>query len=394
MAEDPIALLEATLAWARHRDYAGYDYADGMSSRIRELLPFEHPYLNLAFQESAKRAPVNVRPLLRIPRRRSFKGSGLFVSANLAAHALTGDPRYHVEAVRLGRWLLAHRRDSPFGWGHNHHLQTRSGTVSRNTPSIVTVTYVTRALIELEATGMEVPFDVPTEIEGFVRGPLGFEQISEGGRIDYRAQSSAPYTVLNANALAGALLAEVSMAYETPALRDPAEALLRYVAARQHASGGWMYADPPAASHLSMDNHHNGFILESYLRYRRATGDDTFDDTIRRAAAFHRDVLYEPDGAPNWDETRAYPRDIHAAAQGIITFTHLDDHAFARQVLAWTLQSLYAGDGRFRYRQGRLLTRRFTLMRWCQAWMALAVATLAAAEDNRPIPNVPPRRVA
>ena len=67
-----------------------------------------------------------------------------------------------------------------------------------------------------------------------------------------------------------------------------------------------------------------------------------------------------------------YPRDIHAAAQGILVFTYAGEIERARRIVGWTLTNLHVGDGSFYYRKYRYHTRRVVLMRWCQAWMAYA----------------------
>jgi hypothetical protein len=131
-----------------------------------------------------------------------------------------------------------------------------------------------------------------------------------------------------------------------------------------------------------MDNHHNGFIVESLLRHRAVTGSDRYADALDRGLAFYRGTLFKDSGAPNWDERTQFPRDIHGAAQGIITFSEAGDTGFARRILQWTRDELYAGEGRFYYQKRRFYTKRFTLMRWCQAWMAVAVATLLRAEER------------
>jgi hypothetical protein len=56
-------------------------------------------------------------------------------------------------------------------------------------------------------------------------------------------------------------------------------------------------------------------------------------------------------------------------------FSRAGDTAFARRIADWTRSHLYAGDGRFYFRRHRWYTRRTTLMRWCQAWPCLALAT-------------------
>jgi hypothetical protein len=147
-----------------------------------------------------------------------------------------------------------------------------------------------------------------------------------------------------------------------------------------------------------MDSHHNGFIIEAYLRYHEATGHQRYAETVETALDFYRHRLFEADGAPNFDESSRYPRDIHAATQGIIVFALAGEAAFARRIIDWTLATLYAGQGQFYYQKRRLYTKEFTLMRWCQAWMAYALAEYLTAtagdspaadsalgvEENRP----------
>ncbi|MBI4230543.1 MAG: hypothetical protein HY608_06880, partial [Planctomycetes bacterium] len=152
--------------------------------------------------------------------------------------------------------------------------------------------------------------------------------------------------------------------------------------------GAWFYADPPSASPIRHDNYHTGFILDALLRYARATGDGEPMAAWRRGLAFYEERLFDPNGAPRWQSHQAYPRDVHGSAQGILTFSraasiearHL---ATAQRLARWAVDHLFLPEeGRFLYQRGRFLDRRFTLMRWCQAWMARALAALAEASRN------------
>lgn len=381
--------LEASLSYARERDFAGYDYSDGTSSPLRHIVPGDNRWVNLVLQEGAKRAPINIRPLLGIPKRRNFKGSALFASASIDAFELMGREQYLEDATELVQWLAEKRRAYPYGWGHNHDLQLLDRSIPRNTPDIIATTYGVRAIMDLARhvrtdeyalIGEAVPHFIETEL---------LVETEDGYRLRYEPTAPQEAYVLNANAVGGALLVELAETFDRPDLRSVGESLLDYVAEHQHPIGGWEYMDPPAASHLSMDNHHTGFILESFMRYASQTDSNRYEGTLERGLDFYREVLFDANGAPRWDEHNRYPRDIHGAAQGIITFAMAGELRFAARIVGWTLETMYDA-GRFYYRKGRFYTRRFTLMRWCQAWMAYALARFAKALDGvaKPSPNV------
>lgn len=372
----PRIYLENILRYSRDQNYKGYDYSDGLSSKLLQVLPVENKWVNIAFQESAKRAPVNIRPILLIPKRRSFMGSGLFVMANLTAYDLTEQKFYLDQAEMLINWLLETRRTKPFGWGHNHAIQTLHTTVRRNTPSIVSGTFVSLAILNFSKYRNTEAYElIRKHVPKFIYETLDYTEFPSGARIKYKpTQKDGVYTI-NANALGARLLMELYHEFGEKIYREQAEAILDYVASQQTTIGGWKYTDPPSASHLSMDNHHNGFIIESFLRHKQITGSGRYSEELEESLSFYKEMLFTDEGAPNWDEENQYPRDIHASAQGIITFSQAGDTEFARKILNWALDNLYAGDGRFYYRKQKFYTKRFTLMRWCQSWMAFAIST-------------------
>lgn len=383
-----VDLLEATLGFARERSYTGPDYADGMSSAVLDSIPINNKWINLFVQETVKRFPVDIRPVLAVEHRQSYKGTALFAMANRRAATLTGDDRYAREHRRLLQWLVDNRSTGYAGFcgGHQHAIQDLDRRIEPGTPDVVSTSYATRALLDAGDRGGEL-VELAVSASDFLVDDLECTTVEQGARLRYRPTDDDRSYVLNANALAARTFVDLYEATGNPDFRRRAHALLRYVASEQTDRGGWMYTDPPDASHLTMDNHHNGFILESYLWHRHTTGSDEFSATIERGLAFYRDTLFEPDGAPNWDESSTYPRDVHAAAQGIITFVSAGDREFARQILRWTVEHLYAGDGQFRYQRRLGYTKPITLMRWCQAWMAYAIACLLAAENgDDPIP--------
>jgi hypothetical protein len=377
-------VFQQTLEYSRERDYIGWDKHDGMSSRIRRGLPFEKKYANLLFQETIKRAPINLRSLLLVEKRPNPKGLSLFSMANWNAYTLTEQDEYLTEARTLCDRVVSHDIASVDGFclPHAHALQGLSEKKPAGIPNIVSTSFGVKALLRASEISERYAKQA-RESADFVYSELLRKTSEDDLRISYTPSDGSSIYTLNANALAARLFVDLYDYFAKDEFRESAKRIFDYVENQQHETGGWEYKDPPSGSHLGMDNYHNGFIIESFLRYQEVADANAFTETIDDALQFYHTVLYDDNGAPNWDEESTYPRDVHAAAQGIVTFTHAGDLEFARRVIDWTIENLYAGDGQFYYQKQRWYTKRFTLMRWCQAWMAYAISEyLRCAEDD------------
>lgn len=383
MTESLETILAEALRYSRNREYRGYDKADGMSSKILQAFPVENKWLNLSFQESIKRAPINLRPFLMVTKRRNFKGMSLFACANTAMWDLSGKEVYRKEAMECLDWLIENGNQGYAGFcgGHLHPVQGLNSKVPPKTPGIVGTSYAVRALLRGGQFDERHRKKAKTASK-YLFNDLDYCEISSGARIKYKPTHSGNSYTLNANALGARMLVDIFEETKRQQFAKSARNILNYVASNQTESGGWEYRDPPSASHLGMDNYHNGFIIESFLRYQEVIEADAFTDTVEDALAFYREVLYDDNGAPCWDESSTYPRDTHAAAQGIIVFTHTGNLKFARRIIDWTINNLYAGNGRFYYQKKKYYTKRFTLMRWCQAWMSYAMSVYLLQKDN------------
>ncbi|WP_265107821.1 antibiotic ABC transporter permease [Halosolutus halophilus] len=388
-----VSVLDATLEYARERDYAGPDYGDGMSSKLLAAVPIENRWLNLAVQEVVKRAPMNVRPLLRVEHRRNYKGVALFSMANLNYHVLsttdrTPTPDFDplVEAEHLVEWLLDEQCTgySGFCGGHRHEIQHMHCKGVPNDADIVSTTYAVKALLRAARVdgGDQRYAAIARSATWFLIEDLNYREVPEGAKIDYHMNHPEDSYTLNAAALGAQMLVDLYEYFGDEQLRDRATKILDHVAAQQTDLGGWPYRIPADASHLSMDNHHNGFIIESFQRYRDVIDADRYAETLDSALEFYRTELFEPNGAPNFDERNAYPRDIHASTQGLLVFTREGDLEFAERILQWVLENLQVLEGQFYYRKYRFHTKRVTLMRWCQAWMAYALSEFLLASET------------
>ena len=126
------------------------------------------------------------------------------------------------------------------------------------------------------------------------------------------------------------------------------------------------------------------------MEFFEETGDDRYLEVYWKALDFYQKNLFETDGAPRWMSNKKYPFDIHGSAQGIITFKKASRHKaeFRSQteiITDWVVNNLYRKQTRdFAYRQSHWIKWNYSLMRWCNAWMARAFAEPENSAKRKP----------
>lgn len=96
--------------------FAGWDPYDALSSPVPRAAA-RTPFLRRAAIQSLKRLPVNVRPLLGIPRQRHTKGLALLVSAYTLLAQREDGGRFRPHALELGRRLPDRAVPAGTAWG-------------------------------------------------------------------------------------------------------------------------------------------------------------------------------------------------------------------------------------------------------------------------------------
>lgn len=195
----------------------------------------------------------------------------------------------------------------------------------------------------------------------------------------YLPNPSVTWAAMDVPALVGAYLAEAGRFLEREEFIFEARRLINWVADKQTDYGAWYYTYPPGDSHINHDNYHTAIILDCIERYGAASGDEGFAEVYKLGLDYYRHALFNQDGSPRWMNNRDYPHDIHGAASGILCFLRAGQHdssyyPLADRVLAWALCRMYDSRGYFYYQETPLYRKKFTLLRWCNTWMAWAMA--------------------
>ena len=189
------------------------------------------------------------------------------------------------------------------------------------------------------------------------------------------------------SALGAGLMSRVYQHTREQSLIQEACQLIHFVVDKQTNYGAWYYTDPPEQSPLTHDNYHTGFVLDAILQYIHASGDDQWVPNYKQGIEFYAQRLFLDDGTPKFLYDRTYPVDIHGVAQGIVSFSqgarlYPEYQLKAIQIAQWAEENMLGKDGRFYYQRLRHLTKRFSLMRWAQGWMCLALSVLLASLEG------------
>lgn len=334
--------------------------------------------------------PVNLRPWLGTQRSRNPKGIALFALAYLRRYRVWGRQADLREAAGLLAWLAENNSPGYSGkcWGYDHAWQSVHFYAPKYSPNIVVTGNVAYAFLEaFEVTGEPQYLETARSVVDFMLTDLAAPvQTPQMRNIGYVPGSQ--WGVLNINGLAAAILIWVWQHTREPRLKAEARRLIAFLVDKQTDYGAWHYAWPAQTSNVKHDNYHTGNVLDWILDYSRRSGDESFLPNYERGLIFYRDHLFLPDGAPKWMSHKEYPFDAHSAAQGIVTFAkaalELDPSylAQARRVAKWAVENMQSPAGYFYYQKGRFWTKKYTLMRWCNAWMAFGLSSLLLAEKQ------------
>lgn len=390
MSFDVRQAYDAVYAWAAAEGFAGYDPFDGLESRIFQATPLKHISIaRLAWLQMVKRAAVDLRDTLRVPKGINSKGIALFALAELSRFRDTLDEGHkrngleHLETLRE----LAIPGQTPNGeptkaFGYNFDWQSRAFYAPKGTPTIVPTAFAARAFIEsYQLFGDEDDLDFVLEICRFIVNDLNRPHEDEN-TVCFSYTPRDRSLIFNASLLAGETLASASAFTDDAEFMELAAKSARYVIENQKKDGSWAYG--PKLRHAWVDNFHTAFILLSLKRINEAVPEIDAANAIRRGFDFWVENLFLPDGTPMYYDSEIFPVDIHSAAAAIAVlaeFSDEDDRALplAEKVAAWTIENMRDSEGYFYYQIRKDETIRIPFIRWGQAWMAYALATLLEA---------------
>jgi hypothetical protein len=374
-----VAALRRLAEWGERNGWAGTDPYDGLEA-MRFTLPLRATTLGRrVLTQAVKRSPVDLRPLLGVPRARSAAALAHVVSAYASGRFL---PAEEAEA-RLANavdMLLALRCagfDEPC-WGYHFDVQTRVFFYPKGAPNTIATAFAGLALLDAhERTGSAHVLETARDVASFFLDHVPQTEASSGAFFGYLVGDRTP--IHNANMLVSAFLARLAAATGEERYAAPARAGVVYTVSHQRADGAWLYGELP---HLNwIDNFHTAYVLEA-LRACAEAGVTEAVPAIELGRAYYRRELFLPDATPKYFPTSLYPIDAQCVAEGIQTFARAGDDesvAFAARIFEAGERALGLGDGRFAFQRTRWWTNRATHVRWVVAPLLLAFTHLHRA---------------
>ena len=369
------------LSYCHDNEWAGYDPYDALNSRLFEMFPvLDSRIPRLVLTQTLKRSPINVRGLLQVPRTQNPKAIALFVSALLKRSELCIAGKHDLVSELTARLVALRSPDTRYWcWGYSFAWQTRTIVVKRGSANLVCTTFVAGALLDLyERRGEPQYLAMATSAAEYILNELYWSEDDAVAGFSYPLPELR-VQVHNANFLAAALFCRLYRHTGEEKFLAPALKVARYSAGKQHEDGSWDYGE--AGTQRWIDNFHTGYNLCALQQIDRYLESDEFEPYIRRGFAFYKAHFFRGDGAPRYFHNRTYPIDIHCVAQAIITTLAFRDSdpdcvSMAKRVARWALDQMWDDRGFFYYRVLRFAKIKTSYMRWSQAWMLLALATL------------------
>ncbi len=383
--EDNLKILTKVLNAAEKEEYSGYSKFDALNSPLLNKISFNNKWLRLIYTQFVKEIPFHIRPLLRVNKSKNPKGIALFARAYFFLYQKTSDPAYLRKGESLIHWLLENpsRGYKHLCWGYNFIWQNTIFLQDMFEPNAVVSVFVGEALVHAyRVTENEKYLNAACSVADFILKDLPVLYNANDELAVAYVLRDVDAVVLNNQILTGAYLVKVWRHTKEERLFKTVVKLMNYTVNRATDYYAWYYTHPKEKSPIIHDNYHTGGILDGLIEYFEETGDDRYMKVYWKGLEYYQNNLFEYDGAPRWMNNRKYPFDIHGSAQGIITFNKASRHKpeYQRQaevIYTWAVRNLYRENKHdFAYRQGRLMKWNYSLMRWCNAWMARAVAEL------------------
>ena len=370
-------------------NYIGWDPYDGLlAQRIPKTLR-KNVLIGQFLIQLNLYSPVNLRPLLRIPKGLSNKGLALFARAYLVMYKIFRKDEYLKKATKLLNVLRSNTSSKC-----NSYYFPYIAPKHCLDPSITDIICVTESLKTYVLAYKLTEHREYFELASHMFKTMFHYLFVERNNIAYFKYT--PYEqekiVFNVSGLALEASVNFLALEENDNIRNPyitkLNKVVLFIISHQGRDGAWSYSYYLDGNRYYWQiDYHQGFIIDGlnaslslfssrYLRKRIL-------ESLEKAINFYMYKQFTSVGASYYRYPVKYPIDIHNQAQGIITFNKLyrttKREEYLNQALKialWTIENMQDPRGYFYTHHWGILKNRIPYMRWGQAWMMLALSEL------------------
>lgn len=369
--------LGATAGWR------GPDPYDGLWSRWPRIFVAGRRRRQAIVQLHA-RSPFDIRRLYRRrPHSLVPKAPALLGQAAVRLWRMDGDPHVRALAEDALETLAGDVSCGEKAWGYPWDTQTRWSYYPGGSANIVATAFSADALAE--AAGA---FDRPEWRDRAERAAAWVARalyLERRGCFAYHERSDR--LIHNANLLGAALVH--ALAPDQPSAVEAVRTATGRTLDAQREDGTWPYGEGEGLEWT--DSFHTGYVLDSLRRLRGV--DPRIPAAIERGAGAYLAGFFDGDGRARLWRGRRYPEDSHSAGTGLTVLSSLAARDLAptsaiTPITRRTLTHLIDRSGHAVHRRGRWGATRVRYPRWCDAPVALGLATAALALDERTAPFV------
>lgn len=381
-------------AYVKQQNYEGHDLFDGLNSRLFKHTPlYKSSLFRLALLQFCKRSPVNVRPLLMVPKGFDPSGGAFFLMGHLNMLSADTTGQHEIEARNLYLRLKECRlqRESGIGWGYNWDWQARAFFSPKSEPNLISSIYGGTAMLQYHHHFQDPEaLSLAVETAGFILGEMiKFETEDE---LCFRYVPCEEAEVHNANLKAASYLASVSAVHPLPGVEEKIKKAVRFSVRHIREDYSWPYGTKPF--HAWMDNFHTAYNIQSLFNIMEKLRLDECRPILENVIAYYFEHLFTEDGTPKYYNTALYPIDSHVVAEVLILMSRLPqfdqagiryDRQRAEIIRARCLalvEEFQAKNGSIYYLKTRNGWNRIPYIRWCQGKMFYALSRVLASGRN------------
>jgi len=367
--------------WLEKNEYRGYDTFDGLNAKYARPLTFETNFLRTVLQQGVRRIPINLRPILGIPKNYSTKAMGFLARGFIRLEQVTHQKIWADRAEFALQWLIENQSKGYSGacWGNHFDYQSRSFYLPKGVPTIVWTSLIGHAFLDgYEHFRKETYLKTAVSACEHILNDLDTHADGDSVCISYIPGQNKQ--VHNSNTLGASFLARTYSHTRNETYRALAEKAIKYTAKYQRADASWFYGE--AANLHWVDNFHTAYVLDCFKYYMAATGDHRFEGNLQVGYDYWKKTFFLGDGCPRYYDHKTLPIDIQCSSQAIDTLTFFNDRdpeslPLALRVARWTIENMQDASGYFFYRRySKWLVNKTPTLHWGQATMLSALAGL------------------